>query len=240
MWFSSDLLYLVSSSFLDLWTYSFIRFGTFLLIISSNAFLPPTPYSGTPITHICLELACGCPFPPVFFLFLLSSLIVYIAGSFCKFTKKFSFLQCVWVFVFCFFKSLFIYLRERERKQGGEREKQAPRWAGTGRWPHSQAPGSMTWAQGRCWTDWATGRPHKVQSIVNPILPTLCFSLQEVLSLCTSHVPGHVSTHTCVCLLLFFFEFMDIVITTAFMSLSTKFIILISESVSINTYFSSI
>ena len=59
-----------------------------------------------------------------------------------------------------FFKILFTYLREREivrerMSRGREREKQAPCWAGAG----FQAPGIMTWAEGRHLTNWTTQVP---------------------------------------------------------------------------------
>ena len=52
------------------------------------------------------------------------------------------------------FKILFIWEREKEHKQGEgqrKREKQGA-WSRT----RSQDPGIMTWAEGRCLTQWAT------------------------------------------------------------------------------------
>ena len=65
---------------------------------------------------------------------------------------------------FFFLKILFIYLRERVSAQAGEEaegegevDSLLSREPDVGAW--SQDPGIMTWAEGRCLTDWATQAP---------------------------------------------------------------------------------
>ena len=72
---------------------------------------------------------------------------------------------------FFFLKILSIYLKEREsmHKHGmgeGERqrekEKQTPHWAESLTQVPSQDPEIMTWAEGRCLTNWATQMPLQI------------------------------------------------------------------------------
>ena len=69
-----------------------------------------------------------------------------------------------------FFKKYFIYLFDRERAQAGgvgEGEADAPAEQGARRGTWAQDPRIMTWAEGRCFTDWATQVPPQVRLLGN-------------------------------------------------------------------------